>query len=471
MDIEGIRKFVDGFWDDRIMPALSEYISIPSVSPDFDPDWQANGEMDRAAELIARWVGEQNIEGLKLDRLQDDGRTPLLFADMPGTGDDESDTVLLYGHFDKQPPLDGWDEGLGPWTPVVRDGRLYGRGGADDGYAAFASLAAIEALRRQGLPRRRCVILLEGSEESGSIDLPHYIDVLSDRIGKPSLIVCLDSGCGNYDQMWCTTSLRGVISGVLSIDILREGVHSGEGTGVFASTFRVLRQLLSRVEDQDTGEILVPSLHCDIPAARRDQATATTKTLGEGIWRDLPFVEGARPVSEDLTELYLNRTWRPTLAVTGADGLPPAATAGNVLRPTTKVKLSFRLAPGADPEVAMRDVKSRFETDPPYGARVRFELDPPAAGWNAPPLAPWLEKSASEASQAFFGKEACYMGEGGAIPFMSMLGDKFPEAQFLITGVLGPNSNAHGPNEFLDIATTKRLIACTAKIIANHATR
>ena len=465
MDIPATRQFVERAWTDRIIPALTDYLRIPNQSPAYDPDWNRNGHMDRAVELVVDWVRAQNVPGLSLDVVRLDGRTPLVFIEVPGQ---TQETVLLYGHLDKQPPMHGWNEGLGPWTPVISDGKLYGRGGADDGYAGFASLTAIQALQDQGLPHARCVIIIEADEESGSDDLPHYITALKDRIGSPSLVICLDSGCGNYDQLWVTNSLRGLVTGTLSVSTLTEGVHSGAASGVVPSSFRVLRQVLSRLEDERTGEILPPELYADIPAERLGQAEAAAGVLGSSVSAMFPFQAGAAPVTGDSDALLLNRTWRPQLEITGAAGLPSLDQAGNVLRPLTAVQLSLRLPPTVDPDRAMACVKALLEKDPPYSATVRFEPSLGASGWNAPALVPWLEQSLKRASQEFFGREACYMGEGGTIPFMGMLGEQFPHAQFMITGVLGPHSNAHGPNEFLELSTGVKLTCCVARVLADH---
>jgi len=467
MDIHATRQFVERAWTDRIIPALTDYLRIPNQSPAYDPDWNRNGHMDRAVELVVDWVRAQDVPGLSLDVVRLDGRTPLVFIEVPGQ---TQETVLLYGHLDKQPPMHGWNEGLGPWTPVISDGKLYGRGGADDGYAGFASLTAIQALQDQGLPHARCVIIIEADEESGSDDLPYYITALKDRIGSPSLVMCLDSGCGNYDQLWVTNSLRGLVTGTLSVSTLTEGVHSGAASGVVPSSFRVLRQVLSRLEDERTGEILPSELCADIPAERLGQAAAAAGVLGSSVSAMFPFQAGAAPVAGEHDALLLNRTWRPQLEITGAAGLPSLDQAGNVLRPLTAVQLSLRLPPTVDPDRAMACVKALLEKDPPYGATVRFEPSLGASGWNAPALAPWLEQSLKRASQEFFGREACYMGEGGTIPFMGMLGEQFPQAQFMITGVLGPHSNAHGPNEFLELSTGVKLTCCVARVLADHYT-
>jgi acetylornithine deacetylase/succinyl-diaminopimelate desuccinylase-like protein len=462
------QEFVDRVWDDSIVPALMEYIRIPNKSPMFDPAWQESGHMDRAMNLVERWCREQGVAGLKLEIVRLPGRTPLLFMEVPGNS---QDCVLMYGHVDKQPEMTGWRDGLGPWTPVVEKDKLYGRGGADDGYAAFASVAAIRALQLQQVQHARCVIIIEACEESGSYDLPYYIEALSDRIGIPSLIVCLDSGCGNYDQLWSTTSLRGLVAGNLFVELLKEGVHSGDASGIVPSSFRVLRMLLSRFEDEATGAILPRSFHVEVPRQRLEQIERTAKILGDSVYSKFPFQDGVRPVSTDTKELTLNRTWRPALSITGAAGLPSLENAGNVSRPLTAVKISLRIPPTCDVTAAGAYLRDLLEKDPPYGARVRFELQQGASGWDAPELSPWLMQSVDAASQTYFGAHTAYMGEGGSIPFMSMLGKKYPMAQFLITGVLGPNSNAHGPNEFLHIPTGKKLTCCIAQVLADHCRR
>lgn len=467
MDAPETKGFVERTWDESIVPALTEYIRIPNKSPLFDPKWKENGHMGRAVSLIAEWCKKQPVEGLKLEVLEHPGRTPLILMEVPGQPRSPKDCVLLYGHLDKQPEMVGWNEGLGPWTPVLKGDRLYGRGGADDGYAAFASLTAIAALHRAKAPHTRLVTVIEASEESGSPDLPHYIDALADRIGTPSLVVCLDSGCGNYDQLWCTTSLRGMVVGTLRIDVLTEGVHSGDGSGIIPSSFRIARALLDRLEDSSTGRVKVEAVWAPIPAQRLEQAKVVAQVLKDEIWDKFSFVDGMKPVTNDLVELTLNRTWRPQLAITGAGGIPAIENAGNVLRPSTSLQVSLRLPPTTDGDSSYRLVKKILESDPPYGAKVRFNGDG-STGWDAPPLAPWLERSIARSSKTYFGREAVYMGEGGSIPFMGMLGKKFPEAQFLITGVLGPGSNAHGPNEFLHVPTGKKLTACVAEVIADH---
>ncbi|MBT9491230.1 MAG: M20 family metallopeptidase [Paucibacter sp.] len=473
-----IADFAAQVWDDEIVPALTQYIAIPAKSPMFDADWAANGHIERVLLDAAAWVESKKVAGLKLEVIRLAGRTPIIFFEVPATKLDSADTIVLYGHLDKQPEFSGWRSDLGPWTPKYEDGKLYGRGGADDGYAVYASLTAIMALDKQGIPRPRCVGIIETCEESGSYDLPAYLDVLKERLGNVSLVVCLDSGAGDYGQLWLTTSLRGMVSGVLKVEVLTEGIHSGDGSGVVPSSFRVLRQVLDCLEDSKTGRLLPESFHCEIPANRVEQARATAALLKDEVYKRLPWACGADggpvlPMTAEPVEVLLNRTWRPTLSVTGVDGFPEMKSAGNVLRPFTAFKLSLRLPPLIDGNDAALRLKALLEDNAPYNAKVTFVPDGRAGaygatGWNTPDLSPWLSQALNQASETHFGAPVGYIGQGGTIPLMSMLQKGFPAAQMMVCGVLGPKSNAHGPNEFLHVPYGKRLTAAVAQVMAAH---
>jgi len=478
LDTQTLARFTDRLWDDEIVPALTRYIEIPAKSPMFDADWAKNGHVDRVVRDAAAWVEGKKVAGLKLEVIRIEGRTPVILFEVPATRAGSTDTVVMYGHLDKQPEFNGWRNDLGPWTPKYDDGKLYGRGGADDGYAVYASLAAIMALDAQGVPRPRVVGLVESCEESGSFDLPVYLDALRPRLGKVSLVVCLDSGAGNYDQLWLTTSLRGMVSGVLKVEVLTEGIHSGDASGLVPSSFRILRQVLDRLEDSKTGELLPESFHCEVPASRVEQTRATAAILKDEVYKRFPWACGADgalalPTTTDPTQALLNRTWRPTLSVTGVDGFPELKSAGNVLRPYTAFKLSLRLPPLVDGNEASLKLKQLLEDNAPYNARVTFHADGRAGalgatGWNAPELAPWLHNALDAASNTHYGAPVGFIGQGGTIPLMSMLAKGFPKAQMMVCGVLGPKSNAHGPNEFLHVPYGKKLTASVAQVMAAH---
>jgi acetylornithine deacetylase/succinyl-diaminopimelate desuccinylase-like protein len=487
IDAAALQSFVDGRWDDSndaIVRRLTDYVAVPAKSPSFDKEWAAHGYIDRVIEDAATWVGKQGVKGLKLEIVRLEGRTPVLFFEVPasdGTAERAADakspthTVLLYGHLDKQPEFTGWRADLGPWTPKIVDDKLYGRGGADDGYAVYAAVTSIAALQKQGVAHPRCVGLIETCEESGSYDLLPYVGALRERLGDVALVVCLDSGCGNYDQLWLTTSLRGNVTGVLEVQVLDEGVHSGDASGIVPSSFRIMRQLFDRIEDSNNGRLLPQSFHCAVPAERVEQAHKTAKILGDMVWKRFPWScgdhgETVQPTTKDPIQALLNRTWEPTLSVTGAEGLPPIADAGNVLRPRTAFKLSLRIPPLVDGPTALAELKEVLEADAPYKAKVAFRPDRGiATGWNAPNLEPWLADALDQASEAAFGAPCGFLGQGGTIPLMSMLEKGFPKAQFMVCGVLGPHSNAHGPNEFLHIPYARKLNAAVARVIAASA--
>ncbi len=467
MDSGAIAKYIGTLWDDSVIPALCDYIRIPNKSPAFDADWAQHGHMEAAVQLLAGWCQALNLPGSTTEIVRLAGRTPLLLCDIPASRGG-SGSVLIYGHYDKQPEFTGWAQGLDPWTPVIRDGRLYGRGGADDGYALFGGLSAIAALQAQGIPHGRCLLLIEGCEESGSFDLPHYIEHLALRIDRPDLVICLDAECGNYDQLWLTTSLRGMLAGVLDVHVLTEGVHSGAASGIVPSSFRILRQLLDRIEEPVAGRV-IDAFHADIPQRFVEQSAGVAEILGDGVVSRFPWSSDTQPVDGDAVDLILNNTWRPTLSITGFDGAPAVHVAGNTLRPNTRAKLSLRLPPTLDAGTAADVLTSTLLSSPPNRADVRFDVTASETGWAAPKTAPWLEQSLHKASEQFFGRPMQEMGTGGSIPFMRMLAEQFPDVQYMVTGVLGPHSNAHGPNEFLDIKTGKRISCCVAQVLADHA--
>ncbi len=470
-------------WDDNIVRQLTDYIAIPAKSPGFDPEWAAHGHLDTVVRNAANWIEAQRVDGLKLEIVRLAGRTPVLFFEVAacnGKGDpaqrakSSGQTILMYGHLDKQPEFTGWRNDLGPWTPKYLDGKLYGRGGADDGYAAYASVAAIQALKSQGVAHPRILGLIETCEESGSPDLLPYVDALRPRLGDVGLVVCLDSGAGNYDQLWLTTSLRGMAGGVLKVEVLTEGVHSGDASGLVPSSFRILRHLLDRLEDSANGRLLPEGLHCEVPAERLAQARATAAILGDEVYRRFPWThydcDGdtrfSLPTTTDPVQALINRTWHPTLSVTGAEGLPALGDAGNVLRPYTAFKLSLRLPPLVDAAQATERLKALLEDNAPYQAKVTFEAKSAATGWNAPAEAPWFGRALHQASRDCFGAPCGYIGQGGTIPLMSMLSQGFPKAQMMVCGALGPKSNAHGPNEFLHVPYARKLTAAVAQVMA-----
>ncbi len=457
---------VERHWEDDAIASLSEYVGIPCLSPEFDPDWAANGAIDRAAEFFRAWAARRALASCTAEVVKLPGRTPCVLVEVGPTADSQAPTALVYGHLDKQPPLGDWREGLGPFHAVRVDDCLYGRGTADDGYAMFAALGALEALETVGAPHGRVLVLIEASEESGSSDLDAYLDALGERISSLALVVSLDSGCASYDRLWITTSLRGVINAALRADVMTEGVHSGMAGGIVPSSFRVLRQLLDRIEDASTGDVLLPGCDLEIPAGRLREIEEVAAEFGDDAAGHFPVLAGVELEGGEASSRLVRLLWRAALEVTGAEGLPPIDAAGNVLRPSTTLKISLRTPPTADAVAVTEALRAALTDDPPSGATVSLRIDQTSAGWVAPELDPWLDGAVTDASVRYFGEPPRAFGIGGSIPFVTSLARRCPAAQFVTTGVLGPGSNAHGPDECLHLPAVKAATSCVAYLLA-----
>ena len=461
------RRVTQESFIERALPVLDRYARIPCLSPNFDPEWHANGHLDAAIALYEGFARDLGLRGATVTVQRIEARTPMLVVDVPATPGAEG-TVVLYGHLDKQPALGEWAEGLAPFEPVLRDEMLFARGVADDGYALFAALLAIAALQRDGVEHARCVVLIEASEESGSIDLDAHLDRIAPSLGEVDLLVCLDSGALTYDRLWVTTSLRGHALVTVTIEVLRHAVHSGTAGGIVPSSFRILRELLDRIESPRTGEVLVRELHAMIPDSHLAAAGLVARDLGDVAAEDLPCVGGLELLGRDAADRLVRRTWEPSVSVVGIDGIPAVRDGANVVRPSTTVRLGVRLPPTVDPEVACARLVEVLTADPPAGAVVTATAEG-AAGWVTPTPAPWLRDALDAASLGAFGKEPGFVGEGGTIPFLASLGERFPRVQFLATGVLGPGSNAHGPDECLHLPTAANVSDAVACVVEAHA--
>jgi acetylornithine deacetylase/succinyl-diaminopimelate desuccinylase-like protein len=464
MKIKELKDFVENNWRESIIEELEGYIRIPCLSPMFDRSWENNNLLLKACEHVVRWIDKQEIKNSSVEIIKENGKTPIIMIEVDG---DREGTILFYGHLDKQPEAKGWDDDKGPYKPVIQNGKLFGRGSADDGYAVYTAISSIKALQEQNVKHGRCVVLIETCEESGSLDLPYYLEKLEKRIGSPDLVVCLDSGCGNFEQFWVTTSLRGALACELKVDILKEGIHSGN-SGVIPSSFRIMRQLLSRVENEETGEILLDELNTEIPEERVNQALTAEKVLGYSLISSYPLYGDLKTISSKISELILQRTWKPSLSYIAADGIPPSNEAANLLRPSTSFVLSFRAPPTANLNMATEKLKEIFESSPPYDSKVSFRVIKKGSGWHMPDMPAWLSEAVERSSRNHFGKEPVFMGEGGSIPLMNLLSEKFPKSKFIVTGVLGPGSNAHGPNEFLHLRMVEKVTCVIAEIIEAH---
>ena len=464
VDLDRLMARSDELWEESIIPSLTEFIKIEALSPSFEPNWREKGELDTTIELFTKWLVDQELEGMEYKIHRIDERTPVLLVTVEGTGPGE---VIFYSHLDKQPSRPNlWSEGLHPLKAVRRDPWLYGRGALDDGYGGYVCVTALKMLQEQGVPYPRSHFLIETCEESGSYDLPPYLESLTKDLGEPDLIVVLDSGGPDYEHIWVTEALRGLVAGNLSVRVSNEGVHSGMSGGVIPSSFRIQRMLLDRVEDSNTGKILIPEMHVEISDKVRNEAEQLGNLLGDELWSQLPVVDSLKPQNEGAAEILLDINWRPAMSVIGADGIPPTQTAGNVLRTNTDLKLSFRIPPGVLSEDIDSILKETLESNPPYGSQVEYIPDAAADGFHAPAMDGKIADALSTASLHISGYPPMATWVGGTIPFMAMMQKKYPSAQFFCTGTGGPGNNAHGPDEKLHIPSSKRLTAVLSATIA-----
>ena len=464
LDLGSLMDRSDEIWEQSILPSLSEFIEIKALSPLFEPDWANLGELDATIELFCKWLDDQGISGMSYETHRIDDLSPVLLVTIEGTGPGE---VIFYSHLDKQPSKSElWSEGLHPLRAVRRDPWLYGRGSVDDGYGGYLCATSIRLLQEAGAPHPRCTLIIETCEESGSFDLPPYLEALSGQLGDPDMVVVMDSGGPDYEHVWMTEALRGLVSGTLSVKVSHEGIHSGNSGGSIPSSFRILRVLLDRVEDSATGRVLIPEMHVEIPREIREKAVALREIVGNSIWEQFPTVDSLRQASDTTEDMIIAMNWAPTLSIIGADGMPSVQVAGNVLRTNTDLKLSFRIPPGVDSDIAIACAKKALEEDPPYGAEVTFTPDSCADGFHAPPLAGSVSDAIHDASMELTGLPPLAIWTGGTIPFMAMMQGKYPEAMFLCTGSSGPGNNAHGPDEKLHIPSSKRLTVTLSATIS-----
>ena len=462
LDLDKLSDFVEEWWDKSALPSLCEFVEIPALSPSFDSDWEANGYLDAAVNTFVSWTRSLPLKGLSVSVHRLKNRSPLLLVKIDG---DEEGEVLFYSHLDKQPEASGWSEGKGPWKPVIEDGWLFGRGSVDDGYGGYAGILSVLALQDQGISHPTCRFLIETGEESGSPDLSYYLDELESVLGIPDLVIVLDTGGIDYDRLWVTESLRGIVAGTLSVKVSSVGVHSGHGSGVMPSSFRLARQLLSRIEDENTGEIKPEWLHIEITDKMREQATKIIEMNSEST-DDFPLLDGVQKQVNDPLDIFLTMNLSPSLSIIGADGIPSIQDAGNVLRTNTDLKISIRTPPGISAEKVAVKVQELLEKDPPNGAHVSAKMTEVADGFLSPELPEKLSDMLTKSGKKFYGNEPMSLFIGGTIPVMAMLQSRYPDSKFIITGAGGPGGNAHGPDEKLHIPTAKKVTKCMAATVS-----
>lgn len=462
---EKLKQFVESEFTNNALPSFKTFLTIENCTPAYDPDWDKNGLLKSAAShLKAYALKSSGVQGLNAILSSDEGKTPFLLVTVDSTSGDGK-SILLYGHFDKQPPNSGWSQGLGPYLPVEKDGYLYGRGSADDGYAFYAMLTIIKALQNFNIPHPKFVIILEGSEESGSIDLPIYIEEYQQFIGQPDLILALDSGIIDYNRIWLTSSLRGVVSCDLTVKTLTKGVHSGKGSGIAPESFMIIRKLLSKLEDYN-DQSRMKDFEVEIPDSEKTKISKAVEVMGDDWCSKIPILPGMKLLGDTPTDRLINWTWKPALTVAGARGIPNVKDAGNVLRPYTTLYLSIRTPPTFDGILNGKKILEDITNQTPFNSTVLIENYEAFNGSLIKEPSDNLKSQIDNLAKNYISGGMAQIPVGISIPFTTIFSQYFPKSQILVTGCAGVDSNAHGPNERLNLSYTKNFICSFVHIFS-----
>ncbi|CAI2368334.1 unnamed protein product [Moneuplotes crassus] len=465
MDTEKSKKFIEDNFQSMFLDPISEFIKVPNLTPSFDPEFQTNGLIEQAIDNVKGYAESMDIPGLKFHVHNEEGRAPMALIEIPGNG---KKNIMVYGHLDKQPHMEGWTEGTGPTTPTIIGDKLYGRGSTDDGYVSFATLTAVKNILDQGQEIPRIVLVLEAEEESGSKDLVYLLEKCKDIIKTPDVCLCCDSGALDYKTLWLTSSLRGSMGMNVKVSIAKDAFHSGICGGAMPETFRIANNLLDRLEDPITKRM--EKFEVEIEDRFKEEAKNIVGLVGTDLYKDFKLLEGCRPIHHDnLEEMYLNINWRPALAVCGADGLPTLSKAGNVVRASTSLRLKIRLPPSLDAKEMCDEVVKTLSEDVPFGAKIEFDDVSSGSGWVMKDLKEETSKAIHESSEEFYEKKAGLYGIGGSIPFLKTLEGIYPETEILAMGVGGNDCNIHAPDETLDIPYMKKFIPTLSHILAKMA--
>jgi acetylornithine deacetylase/succinyl-diaminopimelate desuccinylase-like protein len=465
MDYEAALEFARAAWSPggSALEGLSAVIRIPNITSDYDPTFLTNGLVHTAISTARDWIISQGIPGATVRLFDAPGTYPVLLVDVPA---DRSDvTTAVYGHIDKMPHLDasGWSAGLSATDPVVRDGHLYGRGTADDCYSWYLAITSLKFLISAGLPRSRVLIFIESCEESGEDEFRDFLRDIAPTLPRLDRVFILDGSRGDLGTAWFCTSLRGIVTANLDVRHLARPCHSGMATGIVPSTFRIARGLLDRVEDAATGEIHLPAARVAPPESAAETARAVAERLAGKLAIDL--IPGAQLIEGGIERRLIANWWEAGLSITGADGLPPIAKAGNVLRERTALRLSLRIPPTAERFECGRQLKETLETDPPYGAKVVCEILSCCPGWSTRELSNKTKETIAKATQAVFRQPPIYFGAGSSVPISGAFQEFWPDAEVTVTGVAGDESYCHGFDENINLEYAAKWTAMFAGIL------
>ena len=463
MDTELLKKYVDKQFTLNILPNLMNFIRIPNLSPLFDPNWKTNGYLFKAANLIVSYAKSLNIKNAEINLLQDSGHTPMVFIEIPASRKNDNRTVIFYGHYDKQPYGTGWDKDKSPTNPVIVDGRLYGRGSADDGYASFSILTAIKTCQEFNCLMPRICCLFEGAEESTDADLKYYFDKLIPILGDNVVaFIPLDSGCPDYDRLWMANSLRGIVDIDVNIQTLDQESHYGpEASGIIAENLFLMRKIYDGLVDSTNGEFKLEEFKIaedKIPAIVMEQMQKEIEIVGDNFIKNIPLYEGVSPLKTDVKELMINNRWKPSCFILGIDNCPKTEDRGFGVSSGINVRMSIRIPPTVDKNKAIEALKKALSDNIYFGAQVKLGYLDYGEGVLLANMSNKVKNILNKASLEFFGNESVFTGVGGSIPFIGYFQSKYPNTDIICTGIVGSDSHEHGPNENLNIEACKKMV-------------
>ena len=469
MDTKSLKKYIDKQFSLNVIPNLMNFIRIPNLSPLYDENWDTNGLLLKAANLVISFAKSLELKNAEINLIHDKGYSPLIFIDIPASRKNDTRTVLFYAHYDKQPHGEGWDEDKSPINPVIIDGHLYGRGSADDGYALFSILTAIKTCQDYDCPMPRICCIFEGAEESTETHLIYYFNKLMPILGDNiTAFIPLDSGCSDYNHLWMTNTLRGVFDFDVHIETLQNECHYGpEASGIIAENMFLIRKIFDGIIDSTNGEVKLKEFHVDqIPEIIDQQLDKEIKIIGDDYIKNIPLYDGVSPLKTTVKELLIASRWKPTCNILGIDNCPQIADKGFGIFPSMKVRMSMRLPPGINKDKAIESLKTALSANTYFGAKVSLGYYDFAEGTSFFNMTQKCQNILNKASLEFFGNESVFMGGCGSLPFIPYFQNKYPNSDIICTGVLGNDSHEHGPNENLNLDAAKKLICVLAYFLS-----
>ena len=471
MEPKILHETISKIFNTTTLPNLMNFIRIPNTSPEFDPDWDKNNLLLKASKLIITFIKTLQLKNTEITLLKDENHTPFILTETKSSKEKEKNTILFYAHIDKQPNCEGWDKGKSATNPIIENGRLYGRGSIDDGYAIYSILTAIKYCQDNNLFTNRIICIFECSEESSSDDLNYYFDKLIPFFGNDiSLFCCVDLTCLDYKKMWIVNCIRGVMDFDVKIYTLNNDIYSNFTKGVFPDNFMIFRKLCDLLRNEK-GEFLIPELIISedkIPKDRKKELEEASKEIGIDFIKVLPLYNNTKPMKDDIYKLLLNNIWKVSMIIKGIDGIPDKKYEGNILSKGLKARIQMRIPPLLNGKKAFEAIKKKFIENTPFNSKVEVEMIGIDDGWNDKNFSERSKNVFNYVSKIGFGNDVGFKFDGGSVPFIQYFENKYPKSQIANLGIRGYECNEHGPNESIDLDACKKFIAALVILMSEY---